>query len=312
MLIILACSGIYAQTTVHYKFKAGDTFHLLQEANQTITQDIYGTQQVINNILVGGMEIKVITVTPEKINLEMSFTSLNMKMTSPTMGELMNIDTTNPEPEDVQYKIFKSMLGYPIPMVMEPTGKRLEIDADSLMKRMIAATEIEDEMARSAMREGLSAEWGSDALINSFEQMLYMYNSAPVQEGSTWETALSEGNKVSAQTTWTLTSMGDTINEIKGSGSASMHIENAQITMDLSGTQQCELTADAHNGMIKRLMINGTYEGTSVSSQLPDLTIPTTIISSTIYTLQLRRLCLISFSNLFLLPVPLLWPCGSL
>ena len=63
-----------------------------------------------------------------------------------------------------------------------------------------------------------------------------------------------------------------------------MKTTNAQITMDLSGTQQTVLVVDSKNKFPLKMTVTSTIDGEAYPPSMPDYKIPTKIVSTTTYT----------------------------
>ena len=126
-----------AQNVLQYNLSVGDSFTIHQEAIQHITQDIDGTIQEIDNKLSGMMSFEVIKSEKESITFEMNFTNLKMLMSSPTLGELSNVDSSSDDTEDIMSLMFKGILNIPVTIVMSKNGKITSVTGgDKLIESM--------------------------------------------------------------------------------------------------------------------------------------------------------------------------------
>ncbi len=285
LALLFIHSNSFTQTVLKYELNEGDSFTLVQNASQTITQDIPGAKQVLTNEINSTMALDVITSTEEMMTLEMRYLSFNWNMTSPQLGNLMTINTETNEGEEIQLNIFKSLLDTPLIIKMSSTGKLIKMEGvDVLLQRMADNSGLEDEAANQLMIDQLSKEWGPEQMSASMEQMLYNYSDQKVAVNDTWTTSFD--GKLEAETTWKLAEQDTTVNTITGNASVSMNEQNAQVTMKLSGNQNTVLTTNAQTGMISEMVVTQTMSGDTVVPQLPDTTIPTTMESKITYTVQ--------------------------
>ncbi|MGV8814304.1 MAG: DUF6263 family protein [Gelidibacter sp.] len=281
LLVFLSSFGVNAQKTLQYDLKVNDIFNVEQQASQHITQDINGVDQVIDNNLKSSMQFKVIKVQQGLITLEMTFKHMKMTMSSPSLGELLNADTSNKDDEDLTSKMFKGTLNIPVTMTMERTGKIKSISGgEKLIASMFKAAGITDEAAIEANRAQFEKQFGSDALSNSFEQMTYFLPAKSVKAGDSWEN-IYQGD-LQAKNKWTLAAYNFDTYTISGNANTTMSNIDENVMMVLTGTQKTTINANSKTGLFKDITVEGVYMGdTQVTAG--DLTIPTKITSTITY-----------------------------
>jgi hypothetical protein len=275
-----------AQNVLRYNLAEGDEFTIQQIAIQTITQEIPGGSQVIINDLKGTMYFKVTAVSDAFTTLEMNFKRFAIKMSSPQLGTMMDIDTDNQDnTESTEFKIFQGMLDKSVTILMKPTGEIIEVQkADAIVNGMIDNLGINDPEAIAQMRQELEKEWSGDGLAKSFEQMTFNYPNTAIQKGDTWNNTFIGKGKINAKNTWTLENESDKGNSIGGDATITMDLSNPQITMLLKGSQQTTLEA-LSNGFPRTMEVKTFAAGDATVPQLPGQTIPTKLESTTTYTL---------------------------
>lgn len=275
-----------AQTNLRYNLEVGETFTVAQTAKQTITQEIPGMTQIIINDLSGTMRFTVTAVTDTLTTLEMTFQKFALKMSSPQLGTLMEIDTENEETsESTESKIFQGMLHKAVYIEMKPTGEIVNIkDADAIINGMVSNLGLEDPAMVAQMKKELEKEWSADSLAKSFEQMTFNYPDAAVVQGGSWNNAFIGKGNVNAKNTWTLDEVSDEAIAISGDATIEMDLTNPQIQMVLTGSQQTSLRA-LPNGFPNTMEVKTFAAGDASTPQLPGQTIPTKLESTTTYTL---------------------------
>lgn len=281
LLVFLSSLGVNAQKTLQYDLKVNDTFNVEQQASQHITQDINGVDQIIDNNLKSRMQFKVVKVEQGLITLEMTFQHMKMTMSSPSLGELLNADTSNKDDEDLTSKMFKGTLNIPVTIIMERTGKIKSISGgEKLIASMFKAAGITDEAAIEANRAQFEKQFGSDALANSFEQMTYFLPAKSVKAGDSWENAYQ--GDLQAKNKWTLAAYNNDTYTISGNANTTMSNIDENVMMVLTGTQKTTINANSKTGLFKDITVEGVYMGdTQVNAG--DLTIPTKITSTITY-----------------------------
>lgn len=284
LFFALICLVTWGQSTLHYTLKMGDKFVVEQNASQYITQQIEGISHELENDISGLMEFKVTAVKEDLFEIDMSFLDLDMRVKSNLQGELMNIDAKEPTEDNVQSKIFNSLLKVPIQIVLAKSGNVLAVNGgDSLITKMTEASGLTDETSKMALRESLKGEFGSEALSNSFEQMTYIYPEYRDSTLTSWENEYS--GKLSAKNSWKLETSTNSQNHIKGEAAITMNIDDGATSMSLTGKQETTITTDANTGFILDMLVEGFSEGTAMTDFSGDVEIPTTVRSTTTYKL---------------------------
>ncbi|MDH3697858.1 MAG: DUF6263 family protein [Flavobacteriaceae bacterium] len=282
--LLLASFTLAGQNALGYKLESGNSFTIRQHALQDITQEMESGTQVITNDIKSIMEFTITGMEDSLYLMDVEFKDLKMLMRSDLYGELMNVDTSIPKENDLQSKIFQSLIGQKVSIKMTPRGKIYEVNGgDKLIENMVNAAGFEDDFTRDMLSASLSKDFGSEALSKSYEQMTFFYPSQEVAIGDTWNTKF-EG-KLATQNTWTLSAMTEERSEIKGTAEAVLSIKDDQTSMELSGNQNSMILIDPLTGLFRTLEVKGEYRGYSIIKQLGDQEIPTKIVMSLNYQL---------------------------
>lgn len=287
LILIMFGPLLWGQMTLEYSLKEGDKFVIHQDATQLIVQEFDGYTHEMENKIDGLMEFLVTAVQKDQYELDMIFRDLGMSITSNMQGELMNIRATDLKEDDVQSRIFHSLLNVPIRIVLNKSGNITSVDGgDALIDKMTAAAQLTDSISRQNLRSSLKGEFGSEALSNSFEQMTYIYPDKDEISEQGWNNQYN--GKLSAKNHWILERSSDSINEIKGKADIVMDIRDPGTTMYLTGEQETSITADVRSGFIINMQVMGHSSGTAVTGMDGATEIPTTISSTTTYK-QIRN-----------------------
>lgn len=272
------------QTVLGYQLKKGDVFKVKQNAKQLITQELDGASHVLTNTLDGILEFTVIGESNDAYTIAFQFKDLNLLMDSSIQGELMNVRAKEVSEEDIQSKMFNSLLDQPVEMMLAKTGNILEVvGGDSLVAQMANSSGLEDEFSKNLMKKSLEKEFGSEALSSSYKQMTFIYSDHQVAVGDTWQNEYT--GKLNAENTWTLEALEDKTVTISGNADVTMDINEQATTMNLMGSQTTEITADRNTGFIEFMTVESEAKGVSTMAQLGDQEIPTTITSTITYKL---------------------------
>ena len=191
-LIVFVAMGTYGQTRLQYNLSKGDIFTVKQQAQQIITQELDGATHELTNVIDGILEFKVLGMVNNNYEIALTFKDLNLRMSSSIQGELMNVEAKNVVEDDMQSKIFNSLLNNPVYIILSKTGDILEVNGgDSLVVKMAEASGLEDEFSLNMMKKSLEKEFGSEALSNNYKQMTFIYPPKKIQVGDTWENEYS-------------------------------------------------------------------------------------------------------------------------
>ena len=284
--IIAICVFIYslqlsAQQILQHNMAVGTTFTVEQEAKQHITQDLQGTEQVIENSLTSQMHFKVTAVDAATITLEMTFKTMKMLMSSPSLGVIMEADTANKDELDMTSNMFKATLNIPVTIIMERSGKISSIaGGEKLIESMFKAANITDLAQMEASRAQFEKQFGSSALSQSFEQMTYYLPAKKVKVNDTWTTVFS-GN-LEAKNTWTLTEYSTETSKITGTATTVMSTIDENVVMVLNGTQTSTITLDSKTGLFQNIVVKSENSG-NAQIAAANASIPTTIKSTITY-----------------------------
>ncbi|MCM4153083.1 hypothetical protein DHD05_15945 [Arenibacter sp. N53] len=284
MVCILCNTGVFGQTTLQYNLKKGDVFNIKQDAEQIIIQELDGATHEITNHIDGILEFKVLGEINNGYEVALTFKDLNLKMSSSIQGELMNVRAKEVKEEDMQSKIFNTILNNPVKMVLAKNGDILKVQGgDSLVAKMARASGLEDEFSINMMQKSLESEFGSEALSNSYKQLTFIYPDNKVNINDKWENAYD--GKLKTTNTWTLKSIVDNKAKISGKAKVLMDIKDANTSMKLSGSQTSTVTADTNSGFIINMLVESLTTGMSTMTQMGEEEIPTTIKSKITYEL---------------------------
>lgn len=284
MIFLFFNSIVLGQSTLQYNLSVGDVFIIKQDANQLITQEIEGTTHEITNTLGGVMEFRVRAENENTYDIDVVFKDLNLKMMSSSQGELLNVSAKDYEENDIQSKIFNSMLNVPVKVTLARTGDILEVNGgDSLVSKMASASGVEDEYSLDMMKKSLEKEFGSEALSNSYKQFTFLYPTSSVEVGDSWNNEYT--GKMQAQNTWTLKEISEASADIEGNALVVMEVIEPASTMKLNGTQDSSVITDISSGFARKMTVTGLVEGFTTMSQMGDQEIPTKIKSTIIYEL---------------------------
>ncbi|MBT8320053.1 MAG: hypothetical protein KJO90_00130 [Eudoraea sp.] len=281
--LLLSVAAI-SQTNLQYNLKEGEVYKIKQEALQMIFQEMDGAVHELTNEISGLLEFHVIKERDTTFEIDLFFRDLNLVMTSSIQGELMNVNARDVNENDIQSKIFNSLLNEPVHMILSKNGDILEVTGgDTLVAKMSGASGISDEFSLNMMKKSLEREFGSEALSNSYEQMTFIYPSKPVRVGEVWKNEYQ--GKLSSRNSWLLEAVSDSSATIKGEAEITRDVSEPVSTMKLDGSQSTWIETDLLSGFIVSMKVEGSSKGVTIMAQMGDAEIPTRIQSVTTYEL---------------------------
>jgi hypothetical protein len=282
ILLCLAAPSVFGQAILEYKLSKGDVFTIRQEAVQEITQEMDGTTYEITNSIDGTLEFRVTGLKGTTYEIAVTFKELSLYMASNTDGVMLDIKAGQAPVEDMQSRIFNSLLNVPIHIRIDRSGDVLEVaGGDSLITRMASASGIKDELTLNIIKESLKRDFGSEALSNSYEQMTYIYPKNKIHIGDSWQNEYK--GKISSRNQWTLEGMKAGKASIHGNASVEMDLLEESASMQLSGERKTEISADLVSGFLLAMKVESQSRGFSSLPQLGRDEIPTTIKSTITY-----------------------------
>jgi hypothetical protein len=194
----------------------------------------------------------------------------------------MDINASEIDEDDIQSKIFNSLLNVPIQIVLEHSGKVVSVKGgDNLVSRMASASGVKDSFTLELIKESLAQDFGTEALSNSYEQMTFIYPGRKISIGDSWENEY-EG-KISSSNHWTLDALQEGHARISGNAEVNMDLREAAASMSLTGKRKTELSADLATGFLLVMKVESQSKGYSAIGELGSKSIPTTINSTITY-----------------------------
>lgn len=281
--LLFTSNIVKAQDILEYKLNKGDVFTIYQAAEQDIKQDMNGSKHDMKNIIEASYIFTVTEVSDSLYTMDFRFDAFKMVSTSNLMGEIMSVDTKDSiADDDIEAKIFAGLTKSTLTMKMYKNGEIKELDGtDALIMEMVNGAGDFDDFTKELMKESMKGEFGNESLIESFEQMTYIYSNNPVSVGDSWENVFK--GDLSAKNKWTLTDKNSSTNTIKGLSDVTFNTEEEAIIMKLEGKMDSDLTVNAKTGFINEMKTSSTAEGISILKQMNNLEVPTTIVSNVTY-----------------------------
>jgi hypothetical protein len=235
---------------LEYKFSVGDQYALIQNNKATITQDLMGMEQIVENAMAGALLLKVVSLTPTGAKLEIQYTALTMILKLPAGLPSVTLDSGG-DPEQAENKIIKSMMNRPFTMTLTKQGIVENIEGEENLWAGLSDLEIDKEQI-SRIKRQLEQSLGENAIRSSFEMALANYSEKKLKVGDPWKnkTGVAIDFPMQAENTWKILSV------VK---------ETANLSADgIVSTTDKEKINDLPGGLKSKLDLNGTHKITSV------------------------------------------------
>ncbi|MEN1784901.1 MAG: DUF6263 family protein [Bacteroidota bacterium] len=284
LIALLLPHILISQVQLGYTLQLKDTFLIKQTANQELTMKLEGSEQIITNVLEGLFALEVDSLLGDTYLIKITYRDFALKSSASQQGVLMDVRASEIKEGDLMSSIFNGLLNEQMQIQLKKDGSIVAVaGAESIIDKMISAMGGLDEFTTSLIKKSLEKEFSSEVLAKSFEQMTYVYGNQPVSIGDTWRTNFS--GKITADNLWTLEKVTDDVVAISGTADILMNTEEDSLEMKLSGTQETLLEASKKNGVLLKMMISGSGEGTSTMATAANVTIPTTLKQTLTYEL---------------------------
>ncbi len=280
--LLCGSTALFAQHTLQYKFKKGDTFHVEQEAIQNMDQDIEGTINKNKNTITAKYSFTVDSVFTDRFVLTTVFDMMQFRSESNTYGVFLDVDTeksTEGMDEDalLMHQIFSAMLNQPITVNLHKTGKVISIKGtEAMIDAMLDEVGIEEEFARNMVKKQVEKDFGDEGLAESMEQLFYLYPNNEVSVGDSWKNSYT--GALEAENVWTLKEYGG--DEFVLNATADVTLDEVDsdsgVQVTLVGNQETIAIIEKDNGFIKEVTIDQVTKG---ATKLQGMNFPTTMVS---------------------------------
>lgn len=275
-----------AQSKLSYNLNPGDTFKVFQSTKQDISQEMEGQKHEMTSLIDGDFTFVVNSVNDSLIEFTFRFDRLKMQTNSNLAGEVISVDTSKKiEETDIMGKLLSELVDVDLQMLMFKNGKIKEVNgADNLIDKMVNSLPYLDATAKKQVKQAMAEDFSSESLADSFEQMTFIYLGNHVSINDSWENDFK--GELSSKNTWTLKKINPNSAEIEGNGEVVFKTEDANISMNLTGTMVSQITTSMDTGFIKEMSVRSDASGNSVIKQMSGTNVPTTVVTNTSYKIN--------------------------
>ncbi len=202
-VVLAVPTGAYRQeATLAYKWTKGETlrYRMAQTTDTTMSGLPGGAPDVtLNQVLTQAFKMTVDDLSADGVvTLSQVFESMRMEVSTPA-GKVV-IDSATPAtsaaaPEQIAQKIFASLVGEPLTVVLAPSGKVQKVEGFNRLIDKMAASVPGDPAASAAIRQ-LKAGMGDEQMNAMFSQGFPEFPQRALKAGDTWSTSASMPNPV--------------------------------------------------------------------------------------------------------------------
>ncbi len=230
--IILIFSANEKKADLGLNLKTGETYSQIYISNTTITQTIYGMEQVIKMDITGGMDFHVNENLGESYLMSASYSSLIMKMNTP-MGEMLF--SSESEGVDVFSTLIKTIIGKEFTLEMSRDGTISKIEnLDNIFKDMFESFPQFTEAQKQQILTQLQQAYGEKAFKGNIEMITAIFPNKEVKVGEKWENSvkLESGMAGFMNNTFTLVDVNSDAIIIEGTSQISTEDKDAYVEVN--------------------------------------------------------------------------------
>lgn len=285
-----------ADVQLKYQFKVGDEYVWTQTTQQSIKQNVMGSEQKSETKNSGEFVTKVVEVTVKGAKLEGVFTKLKTEANSP-MGST-RMDSEGDQSSD-ENKLFKSMMNKPFHIYITNLGEIEKVEGVDNLWSGIRSLGL-DEQKVKMLEESLKTMLGPAAIKASMQSAFIKYPDKKVKTGDKWTVSseVSVGFSMAVSNTWNVESISG--NEAKLVADGTMTTTNKDDILNLpaglkaktnlKGQQAMKSTVDSKTGWPTKHEMLGEVKGTMTllkGAMIPDdMEIPMEILTETSYVIK--------------------------
>ena len=253
------------------KMKRGKVYHVKMATHQTITQTIFGRQQVVEQIIGFGYDLKLLSREKNgvmKVRNQYTWVRFKQKL----MGRTVDYDSARggPVPQNPMARVYAALNGASFTFHVTPTGHITKVDGmGALMKRVVDA--LPDSPNKAKLAEQIKKKFSDKMFRESLENIMAIYPDGGVRVGGFWTRVkqITLGMSLSTFTKYTLVKVAGGLAHLQIQGKvrtpqgAAMDTFNPQVAMhyDIHGTQSGSNTVALDDGMVRSWSLKQDLSG---------------------------------------------------
>lgn len=251
--------------------KKGKVYHVKMATHQTITQTIFGRQQVVEQIIGFGYDLKLLSRDKNgvmKVLNQYTWVRFKQKL----MGRSVDYDSSRggPVPQNPMARVYAALNGASFTFRVTPEGHITKVEGmGALMKRVVDALPNSPNKAKLAGQ--IKKKFSDKMFRESLENIMAIYPDGGVRVGGHWTRVkeITLGMSLSAFTKYTLVKVAGGLAHLQIQGKvrtppgAAMDTFNPQVAMhyDIHGTQSGNNTLALEDGMMRSWSLKQNLSG---------------------------------------------------
>lgn len=184
LILLVATAAAFAQKPLLLNLKKSESYLQKMSSVLKMNQQFGGMDIEVNITNNQDLNFKVVDIKDSLFFFEIVYTK--MKLTVNTQG--MNMEYSSDNNKDKASAILASMVSKPFRATISRTGLVHKIEADSLIKAVVAASGNPDDPQTAAMSAQIKNSFGEASLRDNIENSLSMFTTAKIAKGSVWST----------------------------------------------------------------------------------------------------------------------------
>ena len=289
---------------LEYVFRVGDEYAWKQVMSQTVKQSIpILGDQLIENWANIGLNLKVVSLTPDGAKVEARYTAISMQSKVPAgMGESMLLDSEGAA-DKTENRMLKVLINKAFTLLITKQGKIEKIEGLDNLWMGFNGLAVEGQRF-IIMKQRIKQNLSERSIRNSFESALMFYPGRPVKPGETWEhtTGVPGIFPLEMKNTWRITDAAGDVTKLTADGIVSTTDKEKVVELpnglkskaDLKGSQKLFGTADSKTGWPMEVKMTSTVKGNMTllagGMILQDMQVPMEIVTENVYMIgSVRR-----------------------
>ncbi len=251
--------------------KKGFLYHAKMVSNQTITQTIFGKQQVVEQVIGFGYDLKLLGRDKQGVmHVLNQYTWVRFKQK--LMGRSVDYDSSRggPVPQNPMARVYAALNGASFTFYVTPDGHITKVDGmAALMKRVVDA--LPDGPNKPRLAEQIKKKFSDKMFRESLENIMAVYPEGGVRVGGTWSRLkrISLGMALETFTKYRLVRVAKGLAHLAIEGKvrtppgASMDTFNPKVAMhyDIHGTQTGDNDIAIADGMVRSWTLTQKMSG---------------------------------------------------
>ncbi len=271
------------------RLEEGQTYGLKMVQEQDVRQTFMGQQQEMSQTLAVAYAFRVEDrLADGTLRITATYQDLKLRIESP-LG-VSEYDSQRPSEGSSELMTgFAALAGQSIGMQISAQGQILRIEGvEAILTRMIESLDMPQGPDRQELEERIKAQFGKEALLESFGNIMAIYPLHPVSVGESWTRRLSinQGLPMIFQNRWTLrqrhdgVALLDLVSQVEPNREGdAVEMAGMKLRYDMRGQQQGSIELQESSGWILRGSMALDFQG-EVKVEGSDMQWPMSVKSS--------------------------------